>query len=844
MDNGRRVVGVDISLDSMSNFLEEQRLLPGSEAFLFQANGDVTAQVVEEIGGGTAEDSPTVELTVEELEFLAEHPVIRASNELDWPPFDFALSGNPRGYSVDLLDMLAARVGLKVQYVNGYDWNGLVELFEQGDLDLLHSLFRTSEREELGIFTPAYLPMPQVFATRSGSMPAPTLESLKGRVVAIPEGWATDAYLQAHHPEVELLHVSTTLEALRAVQDGEADATLDSSPVLHYLRTVYFLDDIEFSQTIPELSGVGSDGLHFLVQPDTPELASILEKAMATLTEEDLENLDKKWLSLEPFEQTDDEQVLSGSLPHPEFFELIETLGAEGDLGTMTINGQEYFGYVARLRSVYGQDEFLGFLVPVSETLKPYMAQVRYSFIVTLSLLFLLIPVVWYSSVLIVRPIKALTRESIKVKERRYDEVGPVESRITEIVDLSTAMVSMSSSIQQYEQSLHDLMESFIRLIATAIDHKSPYTGGHCERVPKLAIMIAEAASNCEHGPFADFTFKTKDEWREFSVAAWLHDCGKVTTPEHVVDKATKLETIYNRIHEVRMRFEVLLRDAEIDYWRKRIESDRDEESLLEELQSKQEEIKDDFTFIAECNLGGEFMDQDKIERVHEIARKTWIRHLDNRLGLGHLEVERYSKKASDLPREEHLLSDRPEHIFERREFNSQGDSLIDFAMDTPEHHYNLGEIYNLCIKRGTLTAEERYKINEHIIATIRMLEKLPYPNNMTRIPEYAGSHHETLIGTGYPKKLKAEEISLPGRILAVSDVFEALTAKDRPYKKAKKLSEAVQILSTMVRDQHLDADVFKLFLETGLYKKYAERFLLHDQIDEVDVASYLENMS
>ena len=185
-------------------------------------------------------------------------------------------------------------------------------------------------------------------------------------------------------------------------------------------------------------------------------------------------------------------------------------------------------------------------------------------------------------------------------------------------------------------------------------------------------------------------------------------------------------------------------------------------------------------------------------------------------------------------------MSDKQDHIVVRENFDHDLYKAEGFKENVPEHLYNYGEIYNLCIEKGTLTPEERYKINEHVIMSIKMLEKIPFPSHLSKIPEYAGTHHETLIGTGYPRKLTKSELSIPTRIMAIADIFEALTASDRPYKKAKTLSESIKIMSFMVKDQHIDADLFKLFLSSGIYKTYAQKYLKAEQIDEVDVKSYL----
>lgn len=836
-DGGKRVVAVDISLAGMAEFLRRQQVLPHSEAFLFDGKGDVTAQAPQDEKLAAPKRTASIALTDQEKAFIAANPVFRVSNERDWPPFDFALSGKPKGYSVDMLNLLAEKTGLRFEYVNGYSWEGLVELFNNGDLDLLHSLLRSPDRERMGVFTKPYIPMPQAFAVKAGRRLPESVAELEGKTVAIPKGWATDAYLAANHPGVKRLRVDSTLEAMRAVSEGRADATLDSEPVLRYLAKSYFLDDLKIGGRPPELAGSGNQGLHFLARPQKQELASLLDKALDSVTDEERARLDAKWFGGET--TADDAPIVAGALPHRELLELAKTASADGNLRIMTIKGRSYYGYVARITSVYGSDEFLGLLAPIEETLKPYMEQVRFSLLMTFGLLLILIPVVLYCSTIIVKPIRALALENEKVKKRRYDDVEMIQSNITEIIDLSQSLVSMSEAIKDYDETLRNLMDSFIKLIATAIDQKSPYTGGHCARVPELAVMLAKAANDCADGPFAGFRFNSDEEWREFRTAAWLHDCGKVATPEHIVDKATKLETIYNRINEVRMRFEVLLRDAEIDYWRDKANGG-DEAALEQRLAARRRKIENDFAFIAECNVGTEFMSEENAARLREIAKQTWMRHLNDRLGLGHLELKRYPEAPPDLPCEEPLLADRAEHIIKRPEGKALGSATARFAMEVPQHLYNLGEVYNLCISRGTLTAEDRYKINEHITTTIRMLETLSYPENMTRIPEYAGAHHETLIGTGYPRKLMAADIGIPGRIMALADVFEALTASDRPYKKAKTLNEAVRILSFMVKNKHLDANLFKLFLESGVYMEYAKQFLAPSQIDAVDVSEYV----
>jgi len=351
--------------------------------------------------------------------------------------------------------------------------------------------------------------------------------------------------------------------------------------------------------------------------------------------------------------------------------------------------------------------------------------------------------------------------------------------------------------------------------------------------------MIARAA--CEDDAlFKDYQLDDEG-WEAIHLAGWLHDCGKVTTPEYVVDKSTKLETIYDRIHEIRTRFEVLKRDAEIRYW-EQMANGGDKTLLKADLEKELSVLDEDFAFIAECNLGGEFMAPEKIERLEQIAKRKWLRTLDDRIGISWEEENRRAKAPKqELPVEEFVLADRQDHLIERNKNERMPeDNSWGFKLDMPEYRYNLGELYNLKIARGTLTAEERYKINDHIVQTIIMLEKLPYPKHLRKVPELAGGHHETMDGNGYPKRLVAEQMSVTARMMAIADIFEALTASDRPYKKAKKLSDAIRIMNFMKKDHHIDPDLFTLFLRSGVYKEYAEQYLDPSQIDDFDIEEYI----
>lgn len=421
-------------------------------------------------------------------------------------------------------------------------------------------------------------------------------------------------------------------------------------------------------------------------------------------------------------------------------------------------------------------------------------------------------------------------------------EVIPFNTELQPFVEALAAQAAIALDNQLLVEAQKDLLASFIALIAGAIDAKSAYTGGHCQRVPVLTDMLAQAAIDDTDGPFADFTMSEEEQY-ELHIAGLLHDCGKVTTPEYIVDKATKLETIYDRIHEVRMRFEVLKRDAEINYW-KALHAGGDEAELKQKLDDTLSQLDEEFAFVAECNVGGEFMAPEKQEQLDRIAEHTWQRTISDRLGIGHEELKRKETTGPEapLPVTEPLLANRPDQVIPRVDKSLFAkDNPFGFKMTPPDNMYNLGELYNLKIKAGTLTEEDRFKINDHIVQTIIMLDQLPFPRHLKRVPEYAGGHHEKMDGTGYPRKLKATEMSPPARMMAIADIFEALTAADRPYKLPKTLSQSIKIMSFMVKDNHLDKDLFELFLTSGKYKEYAEKFLKPEQIDNVDIAQYIQ---
>jgi HD-GYP domain-containing protein (c-di-GMP phosphodiesterase class II) len=361
----------------------------------------------------------------------------------------------------------------------------------------------------------------------------------------------------------------------------------------------------------------------------------------------------------------------------------------------------------------------------------------------------------------------------INAQDPRNGEIVAFSASDQRLAESLASQAAIALTNRILINQLEQLFESFINLINSAIDEKSPYTGGHCQRVPVLTMLLAEAVNETREGPLSDFQMAEKDRY-ELKIAGLLHDCGKVTTPVHVVDKATKLEAIYDRIHLIDTRFEVLKRDLELEALKKKIGEKQLRDRLLE--------LEDDRRFLHACNIGGERMREEDIDRVRRIGQYRW------RDVSGH---------------EANFLTD--------------------------------DEVKNLTIRAGTLTPEERQIINHHIVATIKMLEALPWPKHLTKVPEYAGGHHERMDGKGYPRGLTREQMSVQARCMGIADIFEALTAKDRPYKKGKTLSESLEILGRMKLNNHIDPDLFDIFVRRKVYRRYAEIFLDPEQIDAVD---------
>ena len=372
----------------------------------------------------------------------------------------------------------------------------------------------------------------------------------------------------------------------------------------------------------------------------------------------------------------------------------------------------------------------------------------------------------------------------INATDPATNEVIAFTATQQEMVEGFAGMAAVSINNASLRDEITNLFEAFMKLIASAIDEKSPYTGGHCRRVPDLVMDLANCVHKTDTGPFANVFFNDDDMY-ELHVASWLHDIGKICIPEYVVDKATKLETIYDRIHEVEMRFEVLKRDAEIRKY-KSILSGKDEAEAEQLYQEQLNQLDEDLAFLKVCNVGSEYLADEKISRLNAIAQTPIT-------------------------------------------LNGSLQSVL-----TDDY------LNNLSIRAGTLTFDERERIRDHIKVTIQMLEQLPFPKHLVRVPEFAGGHHETMIGTGYPKGLFKDDMSVQARMMAIADIFEALTASDRPYKDAKSLSEAMRIMGIFKRKNHIDPDLFDEFIRSKVYLRYAEEYMEAHLIDEIDEAALL----
>lgn len=335
-----------------------------------------------------------------------------------------------------------------------------------------------------------------------------------------------------------------------------------------------------------------------------------------------------------------------------------------------------------------------------------------------------------------------------------------------ELVESLSSQAATALTNRNLIDDMKRLFDSIVKMLADTIDEKSEHTGNHCRQIPVLTDMIARSINASSHPYFKDYKF-SNDDLYELEVASWLHDCGKLTTPDKILEKGTKLEQPYDRIENVRLRMELIKRDEML--------AAKSNDSIEQRLQS----MDKDMAFLDTLNRGSEFVSDEDILRLAEIHSQY-----------------RYTLAGKDYP----LLSD--------------------------------DEFQHLSIRKGTISEYERGQINNHINVTIHMLDSLPFPKHLKNVPEYAGGHHERIDGKGFPKGLQRDDMSVAARIMAVADIFEALTASDRPYKSPLKLSKVMDIMEDMSKNGHIDPDIYDVFIEQGVHLQYAKEFLKQEQID------------
>jgi len=830
--NNDRVLVIDYTIEYLTTLLEELKPTENSQIILFNRLGekyfetDVTPRSIPLNFQG-------FQLSQQERDYITNLPILKVSNQSNWEPFDFTQNGYANGFSVELLKSIAQQIGLKIQFINDYSWEGMLEEFKQGRIDILHALLRSAERDKIGIFSDPYYSVDNFLITHTSIPKIETAKQLLDLRFALGRGWQSTELLLEKFPHLNYQLYDDLPSMMRAVDAGQADVFIDNTETFSRNRQKLQLTNMKVNQDlkvfIPHL-----EHLHFLAQPEYAPLVDILNRALNTIDQDSFKELEHAWylgnalktLKISPYETL--------------FYKLLNQLPADdkAQFDKLDVDGKQYFTAVSSMK-YNNETAYLATLVPSSSLLAPYYQQLYLSLLAIAVSLIIIFGLAHYSSGLIVRPIHELMKRNQFIANRDFKAVTPLETHIKELSELSDTLITVSESFQQYEKNQENFLDGLVKLIAEAIDKRSHHTYSHCSRVPKLGIMILEAGLQQQEGRFKNFTMSTHEK-KAFEIGAWLHDAGKMTTPDSILEKSTKLDTFYNRIHEIRMRFEVLWRDAEIRYYQKIHDHPTDSAlhaKFQDQLQQTHQRLQEEFEFIARLNVGLEAVTADALAKLDGIAQNTWQNHFDKRLGLSKSQQAKMPKQTSNT---ETLLQDFPEHISMRNPQDYDYFSQQHFVIKVPEHEFNLGEKYNLSIERGTLSAEERFKMEEHVMMTLKLLEQVPLPRHYQNIPKYAGTHHEKLDGSGYPRQLTAEQLGMPERIMVMADIFEALTAPDRPYKRTHSLSKALDILNTMVEKNKLDRDVFELFLRSGVYQSYAEEYIDPSQIDEVDIQKYL----
>ncbi|MYM59250.1 transporter substrate-binding domain-containing protein [Vibrio sp. OCN044] len=814
--SGTAVIGIDVLLSTLATILNRTFEEQLSEAYVFRQTGELLADTHPTPQEKPLPTLPLLSMTEQEQALIERLGPLRVSNQRNWAPIDYSVLGEPRGYAIDMVKMIGQITGIQWAFSNGLDWSELVSQFNNDKLDALHSLQYHKDGYAKGVFSDPIFSLPFGILVADNLGQVNDLKAFNGDKLAILSGWSIIPSLKKNYPEIEIIEVSDSFEGLTLLKTGKIKGFIDTSAILEHAVHQYFTDGVTVIEDIAPFNQGFETEFHIALSQGYANLLPIINRAIRQINDTQKEFLLAKWLG-------DSSATKHRVIPHAAFYDLMASPSQHGSLVSTTTKAGNTYVYLQPVGSS-SPSEFLAITLPVSVLHSQVVRQVLYATGISALIMLPMLWLAWLSGTPVIQAIRSLKKETQKIQHRDYSQLRPVKSRIREISQLSSSVEEMANQLQAHEKQQEALLDSIVQLIARAIDDKSPYTAGHCNRVPVIAMMLAEAAEASAEPPFSDFRFNNEREKREFQMAAWLHDCGKITVPEYIVDKGTKLEANYNRLHEIRMRFEVLWRDITIKGYIKR-DNGEDENQVLSWIKEQQTRLQEEFTFVASLNTGDRPVADEDIIKLKKIGAQTWCRQFDDTIGLSPVEKDRLSESSITQT----LLKDLPEHKIPR--FHPP---CYDYGikMQAPEYLSDHGEIYNLSIQRGTLTKEDRYRINEHMVSGIKMLESLPFPDDLKQVPRLATTHHETLAGKGYPRQIDGSELSVKERILAIADIFEALTAADRPYKKAFTLSKAIAIMEEMVTNKHIDGDLFTLFIEQNLHISYAERFLDRSQID------------
>ncbi|RSD31311.1 HD domain-containing phosphohydrolase [Vibrio pectenicida] len=813
---GTAVIGIDVLLSTLSTILNQTFAQQLSEAYVFRQTGEMLADTNPTFKEKPLPTLPSLPMTEQEKALIKSLSPLRISNQRNWAPIDYSVLGEPRGYAIDMVKMIGQMTGIKWAFSNGLDWSELVNQFNNDKLDALHSLQYHKDGYAQGVYSDPIFTLPFGILVSDTLTDIKDLSAFNDDKVAILSGWSIIPNLKKNYPNIDIIEVNDSFEGLTLLKTGKISGFIDSSAILKHAVHQYFTDGVTVIEDIAPFNQGFETEFHIALNKRYAELLPIINRAIKKVNDTQKDFLLAKWLG-------NSAATKHRVIPHAVFYDLMASPSQQGSLVNSVTKSGDTYVYLQPVGSS-SPSEFLAITLPVSVLHNQVVRQVLYATGISALIMLPMLWLAWLSGSPIIQAIRSLKKETKKIQKRNYKQLQPVKSRIREISQLSDSVEEMANQLQAHEKQQEALLDSIVQLIARAIDDKSPYTAGHCNRVPVIAMMLADAAESSTQGSFEDFRFKGEREKREFQMAAWLHDCGKITVPEYIVDKGTKLEANYNRLHEIRMRFEVIWRDIALKGYMKR-HNGEDVDQVLSWVKTQQSRLQEEFTFVASLNTGDRPVSDEDISKLKKIGAQTWCRQFDDTIGLSPVEKDRLSASSTTQT----LLKDLPEHKVPRYH-----PPCYDYGitMQAPEFLSDYGEIYNLSILRGTLTKEDRYRINEHMVSGIKMLESLPFPDDLKQVPRLATTHHETLAGRGYPRQLSEDQLSVKERILAIADIFEALTAADRPYKKAFKLSKAIAIMEDMVANKHIDGDLFTLFVKQGLHITYAERFLSPDQID------------